>query len=255
MARKKKENTDPKDKPKNMTGFTILQIIAWLHESLEGCRAQLESEKSSSKLAHIQGKISGIKFLLKVIQEQFKAGNEFMDNKEVCQLANLTWPEILGAVKDMEEMSASEIWKSVETRINERIAGMKEFLLDNAENSRDLYVSQGRAEGMRLYNEVFENIKQVADDRRNNEPLFCDNPPPDEGGQPPEDPGTAIVPVNGGPPAIYDDEPDPEEISIFDDLDLPPEEMGGEEQPTGEDDDQVEWGDEDDEFGDETDEY
>jgi hypothetical protein len=68
MARKKnggKDSTDAEGKPVDMTGFTLLQIIAWTNKVVIGCKEQLETEKKAAYLLTYRGKSQGVSLRLR----------------------------------------------------------------------------------------------------------------------------------------------------------------------------------------------
>jgi hypothetical protein len=225
MAKKKNSGADSADaegKPVDMTGFTLLQIIAWTNQVVMGCKEQLETEKKSNVLAHLQGQIPGCKFALEALKEQFQLNDDFMENKVVCDYASLSFEELLGAQKDIERMQAEETWTQFLARIEEKATQMKEFLLHKAKASRDMFVRQGMYEGMTGYKEVFKQIKEALNYRKTQEPLFSQEMNDDD--PLPEDPGTDLVPTVGTSVAIRDEdlptgeEADDEEDSDIDDF-------------------------------------
>jgi PAS domain-containing protein len=194
---------ESKGKPADMTGFTVLQIIAWTNQTVIGCKELLETEDKGRILARLQGKIPGCKFALEALKEQFLLNDDFMKNSEVCVYANLSFEQLLGAMKDIELLGIQEGWIQFLSRIEEMEAQMKEYLLHKAKDSRELFVRQGRYEGMTLYKEVFEQIKKALDYRKTMEPLF-NQEAQDAEAQSQSDPGTALVPTAGTGIAVRD---------------------------------------------------
>jgi hypothetical protein len=204
------EPTGAEGKPIDMTGFTLLQIIAWTNQVIVGCKDQLEEEKKSSVLAHLQGQIPGCKFALNALKEQYHLSDDFMGNTLVCNYANLSFEQLLGAMKDIERMEAEEAWTQFLSRIEAKATEMKEYLLHSAKASRDLFVRQGKYNGMTTYHEVFDQIEESLNYRKTREPLF--NQETDEyGDTPPEDPGTAIVPAGSREVGIRDEDIPPDD--------------------------------------------
>jgi hypothetical protein len=207
MAKKKKggkDSAEPEGKPVDMTGFALLQIIAWTNQVVMGCKDRLEKENKSSVLAHLQGQIPGCKFALEVLKGQFLLNDDFMENKTVCDYANLSFEELLGAQKDIERMQAEEVWSRFLEKIEERATQMKEFLLHEAKASRDMFVRQGMYEGMTTYKEVINQVEGTLDYRKMHEPLFNQEASDDD--TPPEDPGTDLVPTVGASLAVRDED-------------------------------------------------
>jgi hypothetical protein len=154
---------DATPEPVNMKGFAILQIITWTHDEIDRCREKLETEPSSRELAFLQGKIPGCKFALKAIEEIFSLSDEFLKQGEKpCKMSSLTQEQILGAEKDMEELQESEQWQQFLVRIQERTEVLKDFLLFEANKSRDMDVHQGEYKGMITYKTVFNAINDSA---------------------------------------------------------------------------------------------
>jgi hypothetical protein len=207
MAKKGKrpeEAAESEEKPVYMTGFALLQIIAWTNGVIIGTKEKLETEKSSSILAHLQGEIPGCKFTLQALREHFQLNDDFMANEKVCDYTNLSFEELLGAQQDIEKLQGMEPWTQFLAKIDERVSGMKEFLLFQAKKSRDLYFSQGRYEGMTAYKEVFKQVEEALNYRRTREPLFHQEPGAAE--QEAEDPGTDIVPAGSRDLSVRDED-------------------------------------------------
>jgi hypothetical protein len=199
----------------DMTGFALLQIIAWTNQEIIGCKTQLETEVKGNVIAHLQGKIPGCKFLLEVLKELFCLSEEFMNNFQVCDYANLSYEELLGAQIDVENLEAKEPWIQFITRIEERVSMMKEFLLFRAKKSRSMFETQGKYEGMTIYKEVFKQIDKLIKFRRTNEPLFNQPGTPDDpdGMEAASVSGTDLVPTAGTGLAVWDEDlPDEDDI-------------------------------------------
>jgi hypothetical protein len=220
MAKKKKSGStsaEPEGKPVDMTGFILLQIIAYTNQVIMGCKEQLETEKKSAVLAHLQGQIPGCKFALSALKEQFKLNDDFMDNKNVCDYASLSFEQLLGAQVDIERMQAEEGWLKFLSKIEEKASSMKEFLLHNAKASRDLFVRQGMYHGMTTYKEVINQVDEFLNIRKTHEPLFNQEIKDDV---PWENPGTDLVPTAGTEVAIRDqDLPEDDGAATDDDED------------------------------------
>jgi hypothetical protein len=216
MAKKKnggKDSAEPEGKPVDMTGFALLQIIAWTNSVVMGCKEQLETEKKSNVLAHLQGQIPGCKFALEALKAQFLLNEDFMARKMVCDYANLSFEELLGAQKDIEKIQTEEGWAQFLEKIEEKATQMKEFLLHKAKASRDMFVRQGMYEGMTSYKEVISHVEEALNYRKTREPLFNQEVNGDD--TPPENPGTDLVPTVGTAVAICD-----QDISEEDDIDI-----------------------------------
>jgi hypothetical protein len=212
MAKKRKQPdgaAESEGKPVDMTGFALLQIIAWTNGVIAGVKEKLETEKSSGVLAHLQGEIPGCKFTLQTLREHFQLNDDFMANGQICDYASLSFEELLGAQKDIEKLEGLEPWAQFLAKIDERVSAMKEFLLFSAKKSRDLYFSQGRYEGMTAYKEVFKQVAEAINYRRNMEPLFHQEPGTAE--QEAGDSGTALVPSAGTGVAVRDRDLPPDE--------------------------------------------
>ncbi|MDR1176926.1 MAG: hypothetical protein LBK83_15810 [Treponema sp.] len=162
------------DVPINMDEFTLLQIIAYTNAEIKICKEKLENESSGRRLAHLQGKIPGCKFSIECLKEQFNLSDEMVESsQEPCQMADLSWEQLVGAQKDMETIKASDQWAAFLSRIDSKITELKDFLLTEAKKSRDMDISQGEYRGMTVYEKVFTAIKENVDFRKRNEPLFA----------------------------------------------------------------------------------
>jgi hypothetical protein len=220
--KKNSDTAEPEEKPVDMTGFALLQIIAWANQEIIGCKTALEAETKSNVIAYLQGKIPGCKFLLNSLKDAFLLSDDFMQHNEVCDYANLSYEELLGAQIDIRDLEAKVSWVQFLARVEERASDMKEFLLFRAKKSRSMFEVQGKYSGMTTYKEVFMQIEEMIKFRKANEPLFY--PDPGDPGNP-GDPGTALVPTAGTGLAIRDqdnlpDEEDDGDINDDDDLDL-----------------------------------
>jgi di/tripeptidase len=125
-----------------------------------------------------------------------------MENKMVCDYVSLSFEELLGAQKDIERMQAGEAWSRFLEKIEDKETQMKEFLLHKAKASRDLFMRQGMYEGMTTYKEVIEQVENVLNYRKTQEPLF--NQEMNDDDSPLENPGTDLVPTVGTSLVIRD---------------------------------------------------
>jgi hypothetical protein len=168
------QSAQAEDVPVNMDGFTLLQIIAYTNAEIKICKEKLENDSSGRRLAHLQRKIPGCKFSIECLKEQFNLSAEMVDSsREPCQMADLSWDQLIGAQKDMETIKASDQWAAFLSRIDSKITELKDFLLTESKKSRDMDISQGEYRGMTVYEKVFTAIKENVDFRKRNEPLFA----------------------------------------------------------------------------------
>jgi len=170
-----------------MSGFTLLQIIAWINGVIQGAKDLLEEEEKSNELARLQGKIPGCKFSLNVLKEQFQLSEDFMSIKAIAQYGNMTYGELLGARHDFRALQETEPWKRFIEIQEAEIERLKTFLLIKAEKSRSFYLTKGRYEGIISYRDVFGHVEEAIALRQRDEPLFNQEPE--------EEPGTDLVPV------------------------------------------------------------
>ena len=148
-------------KPVAMSGFTILQILAWTNAEIARCRDKLETEPSGRVVAFLQGKIPGCKFTIKAIRDIFAFADAQYDSIEhPAEIGSLAMEQILGAEIDAEELKKNELWVQVLGRIEERIEVIKNILLKKAKKSRELDEYQGEYQGMTHYEKVFGSIKE-----------------------------------------------------------------------------------------------
>ena len=175
-----KNKTEDEVKPEKMSGFTIMQILAWTNAEIAKCREKLETEPSGRRVAYLQGKIPGCRFAIKVIRDIYGIADEAFDRIErQTEMGSLSTEQIFGAEIDMEELKGSDLWLQVLGKIEERTEEMKDFLLKTAKKSRELDEYQGEYQGMIYYQKVFDSIREQVNFWRSS--LFRGNDD-DEGG-------------------------------------------------------------------------
>jgi len=145
--------------PAEMSGFTILQILAWTNAEIAKCREKLEIEPSGRVVAYLQGKIPGCKFAIKTIRDIFGLTDEQLEKIEhPADFGNLSMEQILGAEIDMEKLKNMEQWGSFLSAIQTRTEELKDFLLKRAKKSRELDEYQGEYQGMIHFEKIFGAI-------------------------------------------------------------------------------------------------
>ena len=162
-------------------------LVVWINSITRGCKVSLETEEKSKDIAFLQGKITGYRLLLSFLKEHFNLSPSFLeDNGESPEEINtLSNDEIDKLAVVIEGLLISSEWERVVSNVKAEKEQLKSFLLHEAENARDLYVSQAQYMAIMCYDNVFANI-QAEGNRRKEELPFSDGTADEPGEDLPE---------------------------------------------------------------------
>jgi hypothetical protein len=148
--------------------IAISQLVVRTNEAMRLAHAKLEIEESGREVAALQGQIAGGKDFISDLAAEFFLTQSFLDD---IGDVSLTLPDAsesyLEAIQaDINELCASEPWKAVLGRIDERTENLKNHLLFAAEKSRDLDLCQARHKAHTEYKAFFEAVKNALERAR-----------------------------------------------------------------------------------------
>jgi len=145
---------------------------------------KLEIEESGRVVATLQGKIAGYKQLLNLIGESFElhgpwcAVIEDSNDRpiEITEMSDAYLSELKYGVKVFREYHVS--FDKVVKAIQAETESLKNYLLFEADKTRELDVGQGKYKGMMLYNDFFKAVEAEVERREKNkkETLDFDGP-------------------------------------------------------------------------------
>jgi hypothetical protein len=136
-------------------------LVIYINACIRECKISLETEEKSKEIAFLQGKITGYRTLLVYLQEAFSLTASFIeDTGDVpVEIESLTYTEIDNLSMGVDALLASDEWQIVNDEIKLRKEELKSFLLYEAENARDLYVSQAQCLAVTCAGGLFKRIK------------------------------------------------------------------------------------------------
>jgi hypothetical protein len=137
-------------------------LVVLINSGIRLCKAQLETEEKSRDIAFLQGRIAGYKALLSYLEKCFSLSGEFLEdnNEKPVEIGGLSTDELIKLSLVIDGLSISDEWQEVIEHVAGERERLKLFLLHEAENARDLYVTQARHAAMTCFENLFANIKE-----------------------------------------------------------------------------------------------
>jgi hypothetical protein len=144
-----------------MTGDLLNLLIVTINGRMRECKDKLEIEEKSKEVAFLQGNITGYKNLISYLCSEFNFTQVTVEDngEDAPKLPECSDAYINSLIEGLETLEEMESWKRVMARISESANGLKNFLLCDAGNARDLYLSQAQWRGLTIYQDVFESVK------------------------------------------------------------------------------------------------
>ena len=139
----------------------ISQLITRTHETMRLLRQRLEVEERGPEVASIQGQIVGLKNFLGHMAHAFNLSPLIMIDTEdrPVAVADLTDEQLLKAIDEAEKIQKTDQWKVLLSYIDQDIEEIKEHLIYEATQSRDLHLGQGTRKGLLEYKALFGAIE------------------------------------------------------------------------------------------------
>jgi hypothetical protein len=151
-----------------VTGAALNQIIIMAQFEMKLCQAKLEVEESGRIVARLQGNVAGYKKLIANIAARYHLNQAFLEETGDRPLVvpDLEDENFEMLRHDVEMLRISDEWKEVIANVDVNIIRFKDYLLYEAEKTRDLDLTQGDFEAQTVYNKFFNAIKDDNDRRR-----------------------------------------------------------------------------------------
>jgi hypothetical protein len=136
-------------------------LIATINERLRDCKNRLEIEEKSKEVASVQGHISGYKDLINCLCAEFGLTQVAVEDNgdKAPNLPKYARAHIILINQELDILLESAEWKRVLENVQQKTEEMKDFLLFMAENSRDLYITQAKRQGITIFEDIFQNIR------------------------------------------------------------------------------------------------
>jgi transposase len=170
-------------------------LVVTVNQKIRNAKTALETEEKAREIAALQGRICGWKKLINRLEDQFGSNiPELTDNEEEAPIIEgIETSELKTLHAEMEDITKSTSWNELLTKITENKEGLKEYLITDADNARDLYLSQAQQEGITDYKALFQHLTDELQ-RRNEELDFSSEAVPYE--EPNEEEAYPAIPNN-----------------------------------------------------------
>jgi hypothetical protein len=154
-------------------------LVIFINDGIRYCKSALETEEKSKIIAFLQGKIIGYRMLLSLLKEHFLLAPSFIeDNGEIpIKIEGLSDNEINDLTLIIEGLQVSDAWGKIIENIVTKEKELESFLLHEAENTRDLFLSQAQYMAMSCYNNLFISIKTEKERREQELPFDSEDNP------------------------------------------------------------------------------
>jgi hypothetical protein len=145
-----------------VTGASLNQIIITAQFEMKLCQAKLEVEESGRLVARLQGNVAGYKKLIANIAARYHLTQIFLDDTgdNPLVIPDLEDENFELLRHDVEMLRISDQWKEVIAAVDANIVRFKDFLLYEAEKTRDLDLTQGDYEAQTVYGKVFKAVEE-----------------------------------------------------------------------------------------------
>ena len=143
-------------------------LVIYINDKIRFCKGNLETEKKGREIAFLQGYITGYRLLLGYLKESFNFPDSFLeDNGEAAaDIKSLDDGALLGFEIDIEGLKSSGGWTGLLDAVTQKETELKSFLLETAENARDLFFTQASGRSLRCYEDLFRQITAEHEKRR-----------------------------------------------------------------------------------------
>jgi hypothetical protein len=143
-------------------------LIIFINDDVRSCKIALETAEKSKDIAFSQGKIAGYRELLSLLKQHLELPADFIADYEITDyklgpvnIKDLSDEEIEELYISIESLKASSGWKNVVEDVRSITNELKSFLMRNAENARDLFLTQAKSNALTCYERLFTEIKAV----------------------------------------------------------------------------------------------
>lgn len=158
--------------------MAINQIITIANSEMRTARERLEVEESGREVASLQGKIKGFNILIGHMSAEFgltQIAIEDLGDRPLL-MSVLTDEQLFELEQDVEALKADPRWLAVIERIQQDDEASKNFLLFEAEKSRDLDLRQGQHKAEEIYKQLFYQVKNESKRRQDERERKAKNP-------------------------------------------------------------------------------
>jgi hypothetical protein len=161
-----------------MGALAIDQIIVIANDEMRLARERLEIEESGREVASLQGKIRGFNILLGHMYAELgltQIAIEDLGDKPL-DMRELTDDQLQVLEADVETLQVNPAWLAVLERIGKDDEDSKNFLLLDAEKSRDLDLRQGQHKAEEVYKRLLYQVENEANRRQKEREEKAKNP-------------------------------------------------------------------------------
>lgn len=144
------------------------ELITRVNRQVRECKGKLLVEESGREVASLQGHVAGYRYLTDFLAAEFHLSQVFLEDlgEDETMVPDLDDEAVFALERSCLQLQEELAWKAVLERIEARNEELKDFLLYQAEKSRDLDVSQGQRKAMSYFRDFFRHVGEVATSRR-----------------------------------------------------------------------------------------
>jgi len=153
-------------------------IMGLICFQIDKVKKELETEGKPNDIASLQGKLKGLRIYEEAMIENLTYF-DFWDPIEVLKVSTIKNSVLKLLVNQVEDSEKDERWISIKNMVDSEIEEMKNFLLFRAGNSRSLFLTHGKKNGLYLSRELKKEIIDEFDwrvergkERKEDEPLL-----------------------------------------------------------------------------------
>jgi len=138
--------------------FDVLKLLVdTTNQKLRDAHIALETEEKSREIATLQGRIIGWRKLLDYLREFLMV--DITDTGETPPRIESLSTEAIGfLVEQKDQLELHAEWGNLLKKVAENREFLKETLITEADNARDLYLAQAQQEGLGEYSILFDAL-------------------------------------------------------------------------------------------------
>lgn len=132
----------------------IMGLISYQIDEIKG---KLEIESKGNEIAYMQGKLKGLRMYKAAMLENLVLFSFWEPIKEI-DVSKIKNSILKLLVSQIEESKNDERWISIKKIVESEVVIMKDYLFLDAKDSRSLFLTHGKRDGLFLSSEVMQDV-------------------------------------------------------------------------------------------------
>ncbi|MGB3465664.1 MAG: hypothetical protein WBA74_10350 [Cyclobacteriaceae bacterium] len=142
-------------------GFKIMELVkiimGLISYQIDEIKGKLEIESKGNEIAYMQGKLKGLRMYKAAMLENLVLFSFWEPIKEI-DVSKIKNSILKLLVSQIEESKNDERWISIKKIVESEVVIMKDYLFLDAKDSRSLFLTHGKRDGLFLSSEVMQDV-------------------------------------------------------------------------------------------------